>query len=89
MRSDRLSTSDDEAFCHQRLDADVENPSLDRSLDLRLRQPLEHLEQQVLERDRQSEDAVEEGRRIAGRPRRAAGKTSARIGFVELEVLLE
>ena len=61
MGVDGAALGDGEAFGPQRLDAEIVAARCDRALDLGVEQRLEHLEQQVLQRDRQRQQPVEEG----------------------------
>ena len=62
MRVERAPRDHGQALRPDRLDADVVNARRDRALDLGREQAFEHLEEPVLQRDRQRQQPVQKGR---------------------------
>ena len=62
MGVERAPRDHGQALRPHRLDADVVNARRDRALDLGCEQAFEHLEEPVLQRDRQRQQPVQEGR---------------------------
>src|SRR3546814_9972274 len=61
MDRDGAAVADAQRFRRDRLDAEIVNARGDGALDLRAQQLLEHAEQDVLQVDRERQQAVEEG----------------------------